>query len=188
MRFIISLFLLALLATFGCDHIPNQEEKDSKTVQMQQAQYATRQPVPVFDHSYERGLVIQLYQIRNRQVATHTVWRSDYGMIEGDCASVGYAIPYTTSLTNSQQIGFAYSSMAGGHVGSAAIDQAEPNGLFPSKTTSATWVPCVDEAGGIDPVYVEGKVTTYPYPVTVDYDHNRVRKAGESQVKLSAGN
>lgn len=65
-----------------------------------------------------------------------------------------------------------------------SIEQAEPNGVFASKSTSATWVMCVGPTGVIEPVYVESKVTVYPYPVKIDYDKNRVRKAGKSTVSI----
>jgi hypothetical protein len=97
-------------------------------------------------------------------------------VIEGDCPSIGFGIPYDVSLTNPLQ-----------YVGSggAVIEQAEPNGLFASKSTSATWVMCTDAAGGIAPIYVEGKVTVYPYPVRVDYNSNRVFKSGDATVTLN---
>lgn len=154
-----------------------QESKDRETVQMQQSQYAARQPIPIFDWSLERHLVIQLYGIRNKRVITHAVWRGDMSVIEGDCPSIGFGIPFDTSLTNPLQ--------RDGSNG-AVIEQAEPNGLFASKQTSATWVMCSDGAAGIEPIYVEGKVTVYPYPVKVDYDKNRVTKAGASSVTLNS--
>ena len=91
-------------------------------------------------------------------------------------------IPYDTSLTNPLQ---PYSG-PDGFAMAVAVEQPEPNGLFSSKTTSATWVMCAGPGGVVEPVYVEGKVTVYPYPVKVDYDHNRVTKAGESTVKLKS--
>ena len=120
--------------------------------------------------------MIQLYQIRNKRVATHSVWRGDMSAIEGDCPSVGFGIPYDTSLTNPLQRDTGTS---------AVIEQAEPNGLFASKNTSATWVMCADGAGGIAPHYIEGKVTVYPYPVRVDYEKNRVFKSGEYTVSIN---
>jgi hypothetical protein len=163
------------LGTSSCD---TQEDKDRKVVEMQQDQYAARQPVPIFDWSLERHLVIQLYSIRNKKVATHAVWRGDMSVIEGDCPSIGFGIPYDTSLTNPLQAPINRTGIV--------IEQAEPNGLFASKQTSATWVMCSDGMGGISPIYVEGKVTVYPYPVSVDYDRNRVTKAGASTVTLNA--
>jgi len=48
-------------------------------------------------------------------------------------------------------------------------DEAEPNGLYSSKNSIATWVRCVNEKGQITPIYIESKVTAYPFPIEVDY-------------------
>lgn len=154
-----------------------QENKDARLVNEQQAQYAIAQPVPRYDWSLERDLLIKLYNLRNEKVATHSVWRSDLGNIEDDCPSMGFGMPYDTSLTNpwvaTDQSNDGYDEPA-----LASIGQPEPNGIFASTNTAATWVMCVDENGLIEPHYVETKVTVYPYPVTVDYQTNRVTKAG----------
>jgi hypothetical protein len=155
------------LSVLGC--MGNSETRDATTVDQQQTQYQVSQPVPHFDWSLERQLAIELYEARNERVATHTVWRSDYGMIEGDCPSIGYPLPYDVQLTNPLRV--AYSSSG------AVIEQAEPNGLFSSKATSATWVRCITKVNGKvmeSPVYIEGKVTAYPYPLDVNYTTNRV--------------
>jgi hypothetical protein len=99
-------------------------------------------------------------------------------MIEGDCPSMGYGLPYDTSLTNPW---VAYYNSGGGSV---AVGQAEPNGIFASTNTAATWVMCVGESGLIEPHYVETKVTVYPYTVQVDYSIDRVTRAGETSVNL----
>ena len=47
---------------------------------------------------------------------------------------------------------------------------------------------CVGQAGALMPVYVEAKVTVYPYPVAVDYATNRVTPTGKGKpttLKLS---
>ena len=191
MKKIILVLILGLisLAVTGCNEL-TQEAKDNKMVQAQQSQYAIAQPVPQYDWSMERDLLIKLYNLRNKNVTTHSVWRSDYGIVEGDCASLGYGLPYDTSLTNPYQ---AVSRDQDGYRvtgGLTAIGQSEPNGIFASTNTSATWVMCIGEAGSLDPIYVESKVTTYPYPVKVDYDTNRVKKSGKStaSIKLSTKN
>jgi len=170
---------LAALGTASCKNRPNAEEKDRQAVQRQQSQYAKGQPVPAFDWSLERHLVVQLYKVRNRKAATHSVWRSDYGTIEGDCPSYGYGIPYDTSLTNPLQV--AHDSYRSGVT---SIEQAEPNGIFASKNTAATWVMCLGKAGALEPVYVESKVTVYPGPVKVDYEKNRVVRSGAATVLI----
>lgn len=180
--------MMAWIFLVGCLPQSNSSEAlDSRRVQQQQSQYAKGQPLPAFDWSLERHLVIQLYQVRNAKAATHSVWRSDRGWIEGDCPSYGYGIPYDTSLTNPltatdvNQNGIAQSQGA-----LTTIEQAEPNGVFASKNTAATWVLCISESGQLEPVYVETKVTVYPGPVVVDYDRHRVIRSGAANVMIAA--
>lgn len=169
----LSLCAVLLMGADGCDSAREQEER---AVNRQQEQYLIGQPIPAFDWSLERHLVTELYKIRNQEVATHSVWRSDRGLVEGDCPSMGYGIPYDTSLTNPLQRTYS----------GAVVNQAEPNGIFASQNTQATWVMCVGAAGLIEPHYVETKVTVYPYPVSVDYAESRVMKAGEASVTVSS--
>lgn len=170
-----------MMAQDGCD---NAERRDRQAVDEQQRVYQTAQPLPHFEFSLEREVAIELYQARNQAVATHSVWRSMSGVIEGDCASIGYPIPYDSSLTNPMQV----APMNSG----AVIAQAEPNGLYSGQGGAiSTWVRCVSEVNGrrvTAPLYIESIVTTYPYPVEVDYDANRVRpvSGAEPTVTISA--
>ena len=179
------LFGIVSLVTLPACLNDSAATKETQKVLQQQEQYAIGQPVPAFDWSLERDLIIQLYRLRNTKVATYTVWRSDYGLIEGDCASIGYGIPYDTSLTNplmatdEDQRGYANNGLV-------AIEQAEPNGIFASKNTTATWIMSVDKnTGQILPLYIEGKVTVYPYPVKVNYEKNRVYRSGKASVAIN---
>lgn len=171
-----------LFGLMGC-YEDSERTKESKAVSRQQSQLAIGQPIPAFNWSLERQLIIDLYTIRNQKVATHAVWRSDYGMVEGDCPSMGFGLPYDTSLTNplmttdEDEDGLDSAALA-------TIEQAEPNGIFASKNTSATWVMCLGESGKIEPVYVESKVTIYPGPVVVDYENNRVVRSGAATVLI----
>lgn len=178
---VLTILLVIVLGTFAsgssCSGTPSQEVKDREAVQRQQGQYAKAQPVPVYNFSLERDLLIQLYNIRNQRVATHSVWRSDHGVIEGDCPSMGFGIPYDTSLTNPLQ------SYGGGQA-KTSIGQAEPNGIFASTNTAATWVMCIGPGGVIEPMYIETKVTVYPGPVNVDYAENIVTRHGKATVTI----
>jgi hypothetical protein len=174
--------ILFVLLLSGCwdNRTSKQEMLDAENVDKQQQQYAKTQPIPFFDYSRERQVYVQIYQARNRAVATHSVWRGDMSVIEGDCPSIGFPIPYDVQLSNPLKIAQQY--IAGGYA-NGIVEQPEPNGLYSSKTTSATWVMCVVLDQGmakIVPVYVEGKVTAYPYPVKVDYEKNRVVKAEDA--------
>ena len=180
---------ISALVLIGCE--PRKKgtaAKETEAVSKQQSQYAIGQPVPAFDWSLERHLLSELYKLRNKKVTTHAVWRSDYGMIEGDCPAMGYGLPYDTSLTNPlvatdvSQRG-AIHSVSGGAL--TSVEQPEPNGIFASKNTSATWVLCMGDTGGLEPVYIESKVTIYPGLVKVDYESNRVVRSGAATVLIN---
>jgi hypothetical protein len=164
------LFCLACFSLMNsdvyCDH---QEREDILAVRDQQEHYRENQGVPFYEWSIELDAAIQIYNARIRDVVkTWTVWRSDYGIIEGSCASIGYPIPYDVQLTNPLKPGYSSSSV---------VEQAEPSGLYSSHNSIATWVRQVVTIDGkaiVTPIYVEGKVTCYPYPIKVDYDKNRV--------------
>ncbi|MFH0857200.1 MAG: hypothetical protein V1848_00440 [Candidatus Magasanikbacteria bacterium] len=182
------MFVFTILSTLvftSCQFEDSQEAKDRQIVNKQQSQYAKGQPIPSFDWSLERDLVIKLYEIRNQRVATHSVWHADMGSILYDCPSMGYGIPYDTSLTNplmatsEDETGDSRSQGA-----LTSIGQPEPNGVFASTNTSATWVMCVDAGGQINPIYVEAKVMVFPFPVTVDYEKNRITRTGKSSVSM----
>ena len=170
------LMFVLLSSNSGCD---SATAKDEVTTDKQLAIYLKGQPTPLYDYSPERDAFIQLYNHRMKTCRTWCVWRSDQGMIEGWAACMGYPIPYDVQLTNPLQ-----------HDGTGVIEQIEPNGLYSSKTTTATWVFEVSDIPGVGvevtPIYVEGKVTCYPYPIDVDMDKNRVTRAktGEATVKI----
>jgi len=181
---ILAMFTMLIGADGGCGGSSSQERQDAIKVNSQQEQYAKVHPIPWFDDSRERSVYTQIYQARNKTVATHTIWRSNTGMIEGDCPSIGFPIPYDVQLTNPLKRLYNGSS--------AIIEQAEPNGMFSSKTTAATWVMCAVKDQGVmkmAPVYVESKVTTYPFPKIIDYKNNTARQAegAKSTVLITEG-
>lgn len=186
--FLVSIIGMILLS--GCTAPNNTANlKDVKSTQRQQGQYAIGQPVPSYDWSLERQMVIELYNIRNQKSVTHSVWRSQMGMIEGDCPSYGYGIPYDTSLTNplvattTDEFGSRRREGA-----MTSIELPEPNGVYASKTTAATWVMCLGQYGTIEPVYIETLVTTYPGPMSVDYKTNRVSPSAAANVMITVDN
>lgn len=170
-----------LAAVDDCAPAESSTRKEQGAVERQQDLYLTAQPVPTYDYSLERDRVIGLYNARLNAAQTWSVWRSQTGVIEGDCPSSGYPIPYGVSLTASQQVKYGSVSAQG----MVTVDQAEPNGLYVNGvTTVATWVFCVVD-GAITPVYVESNVTVYPYPITVDYDKGRIVRDGAASVTLT---
>src|SRR5260370_4852081 len=147
------LLLLGLFLTAGACDSP-QTSTESNQVNSQQSVYSQSQPLHQYDYSPERDELQQIYDARMKVVNTWTVIYS-MGKPVFVCPSKGYPIPYTTQLTNPEQIDYNPGSGGGGNV---TIPQAEPNGLY-TGTTSATWVLCVRTLPGggseIEPVYSE---------------------------------
>ena len=173
---ILAIAMTSAVFVTGCQE--SQDKRDSRAANRQQTTFAIGQPIPVFEWSLERHLLNQLYMLRNQKVATHAVWRGMTSIIEGDCPAMGFPLPYDTSATNPLK-------KASNNITASVIEQAEPNGIYLSKNSEATWVMCINEIGSIDPILVETKVTTYPYGVDVNYSTNRVTKDGKSVATIS---
>ena len=181
MRSFLSLALLPLvLFTSACE----LRETEQGAVAEQQKRYEIAQPIPVFSASTERDLAIQLYRIRNREVTTHSVLFGNDGRPIFDCPSYGYGMPYDTSLTNPLKVGWHADGNTRAHWVSGVTEQAEPNGLYSSKNTNATWVFCVSDSGTLAPVYAENLLTVFPSAVKVDYAKGVVRPYGKATVTV----
>jgi len=154
--------LLIVILLGGCAN--RADDRDRELTNNQQEIYQVKQPLPFYDYSHERNMVTQIYNARNKALNTWSVWRSEgTGKVEDWCPSIGFGIPYDTSLTNPLKTAYRHSS-------TTTVEQAEPNGLFSSKTTKATWVLCQLPNGDIAPVYIESTVTVYPWPIRVEND------------------
>ncbi|RLB87181.1 MAG: hypothetical protein DRH10_09545 [Deltaproteobacteria bacterium] len=175
--------VLAILFSFilGCRE--TQEERDREVVNKQQAHYAKVQPLPFYDYSIPRDIMIQIYNVVTQESRnTYTVIETITGQTKFHGPSIGYGIPADVSLTNPKRPAFSKAYNNG-----EVIDQAEPNGLFSSKNTDGTWVLFIDKNGDITPVYTEHKVTTYPFAVKKAPDGSWVRadnKRASLTVKL----
>jgi len=151
--------LLAVLLLAGCTGT-SQQRAEVATVDRQQEQYSKAQPTPFFDWSQDRDTLIQIYKLKNEARQTWTVITGWDGRAVWSCPSRGYPLPADAQLTNPLQ------RVIGGE--GAVIEQAEPNGLFSSKSTDATYVLCVRSNGEVVPVYTELKATAFPFAVRVE--------------------
>jgi hypothetical protein len=154
MRILLVLAVIALL-TSGCVSASDAVQQDQNTTNRIMEQIGINQPVPMFDWSQERDTAIQLYILRNEARNTYSIGRNLDGSIAWQCPSKGFPLPYDVQLTNPMQLARTY---VGGQYVEGSVEQAEPNGLYSSKNTSATWVLCVRDNGDIVPKYWEGPV------------------------------
>ena len=169
-----ALMMIAILS--GCQ---GADEWERKQVNEQQALYNKNQPIPRYDWSLSRHLWVQFYDAQNREVTTFSyITPLNGGAPVFECASLGYALPRDTQLTNPHQV----------HYGEV-IDQAEPNGLFTGPNSDATIIFALNKNGSVSPVYTELKVTAFPFPVKweTDAEHPQghwVRVGEKSNVEI----
>lgn len=156
---------VAVLALAGCNY--SSAENDTKQqVNAQQDIYNKAQPIPQYDYSNERAALIAIYNARTvGNVSTWTVFMSYSGTPQMVCASKGFPIPYSTELTNPQQI--VRQNTGSNNWDPGVVAQADPNGLFPGASSSATWVLCLNSDGSTSPVYWEPPVASFTYAVSI---------------------
>lgn len=170
MKRAIGLSIVAVLVIVGCG---TAREQEARTIEENQKHLIKIYPVPRFDTSLEREILVQLYTLRNKARNTHTVILSDGTSTPiFDCPSVGYPIANDVRLTAST---------------SGTAQQAEPNGVYPADSSWGTWVLCAEDDGSLTPIYNESNTVTFPFPVTVDYTTGRVTRTGDPTMVVTLG-
>lgn len=161
-------FVLGLVAILGiglvtaCTDEQRQADRAvSDIVGRQQQIYIQNQPVPVYDYSAQRQVLLEIEHatIPELRPTWHVFIAQGVGVVDS-CAGFGAPIPYESQLTNPERLGDDYNSE------SSILPQPEPNGLYNFGGTIATWVLC-DFGFGIEPVYTENEVQTYFHAVEV---------------------
>jgi hypothetical protein len=159
MKFLKALLIPAVLfcslSLTGC--IEDTADDTQRQQQEQISKEATAQTgMPAITQFTERKNLKRILELRDRaKFVTYT-----YVMVPGTgerkflCKSFGYGIPYATQYTNPEK--YEYNG--------TTIPQADPNGLFSPASADATWVLCVNPAGG-EPavVYEENRITVSPF-------------------------
>jgi hypothetical protein len=156
--------LIVVLTACDSDNTGGLREEQKQTAQ-QAVQYTEDQPVPVFEWSLERHIMIEIYRARNEAAATFSYVVNPYdNSIIFECASVGYPIPGGTQLTNPDQLTWAKDK---GTYIEGVLPMMEPNGLYSPSSSANTYVLCSNDDGTVSPVYVEWYVMAFPYPMRV---------------------
>lgn len=185
--YVLPWLVLAFIVLSGCSLFSSdtpQTASESTQVNDQQTIYAQNQPLHHYDYSPERDELQQIYDFRMKGGNTWTVFYS-MGKPIFSCPSIGFPLPYTTQLTNPDQVQEHNGQYSGGNV---VVPQAEPNGLY-TGTTNATEVLCVRTLPGggsqVVPVYSEPDVIVLPYPVTIGSDGTIQDTGGSSSVQIN---
>lgn len=149
---------VALAACLGCNEY-DTEDKQSE-IQAQSLEQAHQQiGMPSVGNFSEKRLMKDLYELRDKEVPTHTYMVNEYnGCLVYLGTSIGYGLPYATQYTSPTRM-----SWKGGNRGWVQQPQAEPNGLFMPSSAEGTWVQLKGPDGDVKPVYIEPRVLVSPF-------------------------
>lgn len=162
-------FVIALLAAAGltltaCDEAPRSsavEKQRASTAQLQ-ADAEARVGMPRVTNFTEKRLANMIVELRDQpNLSTYTYTIDMNGKAHCLGRSIGFGLPYTTQVTNP----YTYETPGISERGTAVIAQAEPNGLYSSESTDATWVLLVGKNGKPEPTYVESQITVTLSPL-----------------------
>lgn len=113
---------------------------------------------PDVSNYFERQQLKEIYELRDDpNLICYWYTKNEMSgkwIYQGEC--IGYGIPYTTSMTAPESFQRIETSAS---VAREVLPLAEPNGLYASPSTSATWILTTDKDGNITPTYVESEIT-----------------------------
>lgn len=152
---------LMALAAAACGPIEESaEEKQERATAALMADAEARVGMPRITNFTEKRLANTIMELRDRpDLATYTYVTDMDGKAHCLGRSIGFGLPYTTQITNPMQDAWGSSGAA------LTLPQAEPNGLYSSDSTDATWVLLVGQDGRPKPAYVESQVTVTLEPL-----------------------
>lgn len=167
--FAIGLMILMIMGLVGCGYRETASSTENKYTQDIMEQSADAIGYPDVSNFFEKAQLKEIYELRDDpNLICYWYTRNDMSgkwIYQGKC--VGYGIPYTTQFTQPdtvQRAALPALKMNGEDRGvneyfTEILPQADPNGLYSSASTSATWILSVDEDGNISPSYVESEIT-----------------------------
>lgn len=147
---VIMLALLLGIVGVGCGEVAAKSDVGSQeTINNQQEQIleeSNRQlGMPEITNFFEKDMAKKIWELRDDpQLTTYAYFKSMDGKFVYLGRCIGFGLPYTTQYTNPEKM----DSVDGGDYGARnpyTLPQADPNGLFSSETTNATWLMVVNE-------------------------------------------
>lgn len=157
----ISLVILAALSLAACDGgAASTEERQEAATNQLLADADARVGMPRITNFTEKRLANMILELRDQPNLSTFAYTIDMnGRAHCLGRSIGFGLPYTTQITNPSK------DMWGGNGASLTLPQAEPNGLYSSDSTDATWILLVGKDGKPKPAYVESQVTVTLEPL-----------------------
>lgn len=141
MKNYVAIIVIAVLFLVACAGGVDRQRSTQQEANLAEANAQIGMPAIV---SYqEMRIVKQLYELRDKEIATYAYLQAMDGSLRCLGETLGYGVPYGAQFTNPENV------MTG-------KPQAEPNGLFMPDNAAATWIMLRDPTTGkVSPAYVE---------------------------------
>lgn len=156
--------ILAALSVTACAPVPGDkaETKQQRATEQLQADAEARIGMPRITNFTEKRLANMIAELRDQpNLSTYTYTVDLQGKAHCLGRSIGFGLPYTTQITSPMKS----LDDKGIDGGDTILPQAEPNGLYSSGSTNATWVLLVGPTGKPEPTYVESDITVSLSPL-----------------------
>ena len=164
---VIGVLMASMLA--GCGQRETASSKENSYTQDLMEQSSNIVGYPDVTNFFEKAQLKEIYELRDDpNLICYWYTKNDMTgkwIYQGTC--IGYGIPYTTQFTQPdtmQRAALPVLDINGNDKGrneyyTEVLPQADPNGLYSSASTSATWILTTDKDGNIKPTYVESEIT-----------------------------
>lgn len=164
---VIGVLMVSMLT--GCGQRETASSKENSYTQDLMEQSSSIVGYPDVTNFFEKTQLKEIYELRDDpNLICYWYTKNDMTgkwIYQGTC--IGYGIPYTTQFTQPdtmQRAALPVLDINGNDKGrneyyTEVLPQADPNGLYSSASTSATWILTTDKDGNITPTYVESEIT-----------------------------
>ena len=150
--------LCLLFLAIGCgDGVPTSDTQQRQQQEQMTLQSNQQIGMPGVTNFTEKKIVRELYEMRDKNIATFSYVPDLQGRLWHLCDSIGYGLPYGVQFSNPEKVINNTTQSYG------TLPQAEPNGLFMPPTADGTWIICAGPKGEPRPVYVEPHVIVSPF-------------------------
>ena len=161
----------ALMASMlvGCGQRETASSKENNYTQDLMEQSSNIVGYPDVTNFFEKAQLKEIYELRDDpNLICYWYTKNDMTgkwIYQGEC--IGYGIPHPTQFPQPdtmQRAALPVLDINGNDKGrneyfTEVLPQADPNGLYSSASTSATWILTTDKDGNIKPTYVESEIT-----------------------------
>jgi hypothetical protein len=163
----LAIIALAALSITACAKGDEAAQRQTRATLKSTNEADRKIGMPALSNYYEKQLAKDVYERRDKAIATYAYLQGMDGSLKCLGRAIGYGIPYSTQFTAPQALRYLRPVDSDGQEGAATaemVEQPEPNGLYMPSSASATWIQIVDSrTGKLDVMYVEPNLVVSPF-------------------------